>query len=244
MIPKVINYCWFGHNKKPRVVRKCIKSWKKICPDYDIKEWNEYNYDIDANYFTKEAYKEKKWAFVSDYARLEIMYKYGGVYLDTDVELIKNFDSVIGYNSFFAMDSGGINTGIGFGAEAENNMVKKLLEKYEAEHFIVNGKPDISPCTIKNSAPFTEAGWNLETGDIQELAGTVLLPKEYFDPIDGVNSELRVTSNTIGIHWGNRSWESGLNGIKARVRVIIGLKNTSIIKKIGRKILGKLRKVD
>ena len=92
MIPKVIHYCWFGHSPKPALFQRCIASWKKYCPDYEIIEWNEDNFDISQNDYAREAYEEKKWAFVTDYARLWIVYNHGGIYLDTDVEIIKEFD--------------------------------------------------------------------------------------------------------------------------------------------------------
>ena len=116
MIPKIINYCWFGNSNKPLFVKNCIKSWKFHCPDYQIIEWNEKNYDISKNNFCKEAYKAKKWAFVSDYARLEIIRDNGGFYLDTDVKLIKSLNSLRKLNCFFSSDDLSINTGLGFGS--------------------------------------------------------------------------------------------------------------------------------
>ena len=95
MIPKVIHYCWFGGNSLPEEAKRCIESWKKYCPDYKIIEWNENNYDVNSNEYMKAAYKEKKWAFVSDYARIDVVYKYGGIYMDTDVELVKELDSFL-----------------------------------------------------------------------------------------------------------------------------------------------------
>ena len=121
-IPKVIHYCWFGGNPKPKLVQKCIHSWKKYCPDYEIIEWNESNFDISScPLYVRQAYDVKKWAFVSDYARLKIIHTCGGIYLDTDVELIKSLDSLLEYNAFFGFEDGKyVATGLGFGAVSDN----------------------------------------------------------------------------------------------------------------------------
>ena len=105
MIPKKIHYCWVGGNSKPPLVKKCIQSWKKYCPDYEIIEWNESNYDISKNIYMKQAYEAKKWAFVTDYMRLDIIYEHGGIYLDTDVELIKNIDDLLSNEAFAGIES-------------------------------------------------------------------------------------------------------------------------------------------
>ena len=124
MIPKVIHYCWFGGNELPELAMKCIDSWKKFCPDYEIKQWNEKNYDLDSSRYIKEAYKNKKWAFVSDYARLDIIYNNGGIYLDTDVELIGKLDEFLDEKCFLAAEREEyVNTGLGFGAEKGNVVI-------------------------------------------------------------------------------------------------------------------------
>ena len=124
MIPKVIHYCWFGNNPLPFEVKKCIDSWKKICPDYEIKRWDETNFDVYQNDFIKSAYESKAWAFVSDYARLKIVYDEGGIYLDTDVELKKSLDELRKNEGFFAIQQEGhyCATGLGFGAKKENEI--------------------------------------------------------------------------------------------------------------------------
>ena len=118
-IPKVIHYCWFGHNPKPEQALSCIASWKEKCPDYQIIEWNEDNYDISsAPLYVRQAYQEKKWAFVTDYVRLQVVFENGGIYLDTDVELKKSLNALLGYRAYFGFeDATYINTGLGFGAK-------------------------------------------------------------------------------------------------------------------------------
>ena len=124
MIPKKIHYCWFGNNPLPESVQRCIESWKKYCPGYEIIEWNEGNYNINKIPFIEKAYKEKKYAFVSDYARLDIIYNEGGIYLDTDVELIKNIDPLLEHSCFLALEScGAVATGLGFGSIKKHSFI-------------------------------------------------------------------------------------------------------------------------
>jgi hypothetical protein len=131
MIPKVIHYCWFGHNKKPVLVEKCIASWHKFCPDYEIVEWNESNFDVNCISYVRDAYADKKWAFVSDCARLYIVYKMGGVYLDTDVLLHKSLDDLLGYNCWLASDDVRyLATGLGFGATRHHPVIGAAMMAY------------------------------------------------------------------------------------------------------------------
>lgn len=208
MIPKVIHYCWFGGNEKSKLIKKCIRSWKKYCPDYEIKEWNENNFNININDYVKEAYQEKKWAFVTDYARLWIVYNYGGIYLDTDVELIKSLNSLLDNKAFFGSeDNQYIATGLGFGAEKKNELVKKMMDEYENIHFIKeDGSYDLLPCPQRNTLSVKELllANNFDT-IIKSEYGTIY-PKEYFAPLDFYTRELKKTKNTYSIHWFDASW--------------------------------------
>ena len=131
MIPKIIHYCWFGGNDKSDIIKRCIESWKKYCPDYEIIEWNENNFDVNCIKYSADAYKDKKWAFVSDYARLKIVYENGGIYLDTDVLLHNTLDELIQYNCWLASDDVRyIATGLGFGAEKGNALIGAIMEAY------------------------------------------------------------------------------------------------------------------
>ena len=152
MIPKIIHYCWFGGNEKPEIVKKCIDSWKIFCPEWEICEWNENNFDVTSVPYMKEAYEQKKWAFVSDVARLLIIYKSGGVYLDTDVEVIAPIDEWIEDEAFYIFESNrNIATGLGFGAVKGHKSVKAMLDFYKEKHFIVNGKVKTIPCPRGNT---------------------------------------------------------------------------------------------
>ena len=131
MIPKIIHYCWFGRNSKPHSVLKCIKSWEKYLPDYKIIEWNEDNFPIEDNIYCKQAYECKKWAFATDYARLWIIYNYGGIYLDTDVEVVKSWDPLLKHDCFIGRQPGyQVNTGSGFGAVKGHPLIKIMLDDY------------------------------------------------------------------------------------------------------------------
>ncbi len=131
MIPKIIHYCWFGGNEKPKLAKKCIESWKKFCPDYEIVEWNEQNVDVNMNAYTKMCYENKKFAFLTDYVRLLVVEKHGGIYFDTDVELLCSFDDMLDNDAFFGFENPEyVNTGVGFGAEKGNLLVTQMLEEY------------------------------------------------------------------------------------------------------------------
>lgn len=131
MIPKVIHYCWFGRNPKSEIIQKCIDSWHEYCPDYEIVEWNEDNFDVNAIPYTRDAYAAKKWAFVSDYARLKVVYDYGGIYLDTDVLLHNNLDELLQYDCWLASDDVRyMATGMGFGAVCSNHLIKEIMLAY------------------------------------------------------------------------------------------------------------------
>lgn len=159
MIPKTIHYCWFGRGDKPEVFEKCLQSWKKFAPDYEIVEWNEDNFDINRFPFTREAYDCKKYAFVSDVARLSVIYEHGGVYLDTDVELIAGIDRFLDDECFlFFQNVVQIATGLGFGATKHHPIIGKMLEDYEGRHFRIDEMatvtcPKLNTSVLKQEIP-------------------------------------------------------------------------------------------
>ena len=174
-IPKVIHYCWFGKGKMPNLAEKCIESWKKYCPEYKIVCWNEDNFDVNQNRYAKEAYDAGKWAFVSDYVRLKVLHDEGGIYLDTDVELIKPLDKLIEEIGFMGFDDKGVvSTGVGFACEKGNQLVAALLG--ETVISVVDEQE-------KHAVPYDEAnidGLNFLAGvdlnDVNKMAmkGTIL----------------------------------------------------------------------
>ena len=202
MIPKKIHYCWFGWNPKPALFQRCIASWKKYCPDYEIIEWNEENFDLNCCDYVREAYDAKKWAFVTDYARLKIVHDQGGIYLDTDVEVVRSLDDLLGDDAFFGLeDTGSIATGLGFGAEAGNPVVEAMLQDYDGVHFRKpDGSYDLTTCPIRNTASIA----HLLPEEIREVTcipSAVIYPPEWFCPLSADGSQMRKTSNTHSIHW-------------------------------------------
>ena len=144
-IPKIIHYCWFGNNEKPSLVKQCIQSWKHYCPDYEIIEWNETNYNVGESDFIKEAYEAKQWAFVSDYVRAYVLSEYGGIYLDTDLELLQPMDGFLTDNSFLGFEVNDLlATGVIVCAK-NNSIIRAMFEYYQNKHFEENGKRVIPP---------------------------------------------------------------------------------------------------
>lgn len=212
-IPKVIHYCWFGGNPLPKDVKRCIKSWKKFCPDYQIIEWNESNFDYTDNLYAKQAMECKKWAFVSDYARLKIVYEQGGIYLDTDVELIRPLDDLLDFEVFFGFENNldkkekEVATGLGFGTQKGNAVVKAMLEDYKNIPFLKeDGTYDIMPCPERNTKALTHLGLRRD-GSRQTIAGAEIFPGEYFCPIEYTSRKKCVTQNTYSIHHYHSSWK-------------------------------------
>lgn len=221
-IPKTIHYCWFGNKEKSKIVKECIESWKEKCPDYEIREWNENNFDININKYVSEAYQMKKYAFLADYARLWIVYNFGGIYFDTDVELIKNIDDLLKYEAFFASeDNIHINTGLGFGAKKNNKLIKTIMHEYENISFIQkNGTIDKTTCTVRNTRIIKEY-YNNEIYDFSKSYvkdNMCFLPKEYFCPLNHETGKMNKTENTYGIHWFSGTWMNWEDKLKRIAR--------------------------
>lgn len=207
MIPKVIHYCWFGSGEIPEKDKKCIESWKKYCPDYKIIQWNEHNYDINKNVYMKEAYEAQKWGFVPDFARLDIIYQNGGIYLDTDVEVVRNLDELLKNHAYFGFEEGEfINPGSGFGAEAYHPGIKKLMSIYQDRHFKKeDGSYDTTPSPVLHRDKLKELGMQLNDKK-QVVEDITLYPTEYFSPFRYYTGLLITTDKTFSIHRYNMSW--------------------------------------
>lgn len=218
-IPKVIHYCWFGGNPLPKAAIKCINSWKKKNPDYQIIEWNESNFDININLYCCQACERKKWAFVTDYARLWILYHHGGVYFDTDVKVLRSFDDLLDNPCFLGIEKSTrniqVNTGVGMGCEKGNPVVKAMMDSYADIPFIVNGKEDITTCTVRNTAVLETFGYQ-NKDIIQKLADVTIYPSEYFSPMEMESGIIHKTKNTHSIHLYSLSWTSKENQEKRK----------------------------
>lgn len=203
MIPKKIHYCWFGREEKPKLAQKCIASWKKYMPEYEIVEWNEDNFDVNFNEYTRMCYEQKKYAFLTDYLRLLIIEEYGGIYFDTDVETVKSFDDLLTCSAFFGFENNQYaNTGQGFGAEAHNPIVKQMITEYT---FLLDGKHGVRGCPILNTQALVKFGLQLN-GKTQLLNGGIVYQADFFNPRDSATGELVKTENTCSIHWYSASW--------------------------------------
>ena len=207
MIPKTIHYCWFGRNPKPKLAKKCIKSWKKHCPDYQIIEWNEDNFDVAAApIYVQQAYQAKKWAFVTDYVRLYAMVNYGGIYMDTDVEVIKKLDPFLGHKAFSGFeDSIHIPTGI-MGCEKDYPLFVELLQDYHDRTFLQSdGTYDLTTNVILITEYCKHKGFT-PNNQYQVIDGFALYPNDVFCPFNLSNLRLEKTQNTVTIHWFAGSW--------------------------------------
>lgn len=210
MIPKKIHYCWFGENPLPEIAIKCMSSWKEYCPDYEIIRWDESNCDLSINQFVKEAYENKKWAFVSDYFRLKVVEEHGGVYLDIDVELLKPLDDLLqsdGYMGFELGEKHYINSGLGFAAIAKQPVIEKLRESYENIPFVkTDGSFDTTPCPRRDTKVLVKLGLQQNNRE-QEIDGITFVPATYFSPLSYLGEE-NFTNKTYSIHHFNASWRT------------------------------------
>lgn len=212
-IPKTIHYCWFGRNPLPESALKCINSWKKFFPDYEIKEWNEYNFDVNSIPYTQEAYQAKKYAFVSDYARFKILYEHGGLYFDTDVEIIKPMDDIVEKGSFMGVEvpsdgrkSPQINPGLGLGAPSGNGIYRKVLDYYKTIHFLnEDGTQNLVTVVDHTTKILVDSGL-LNINEIQKVDDVCIYPVDYFNPLNDHTGELNITNNTRSIHWYSKTW--------------------------------------
>lgn len=259
MIPKTIHYCWFGRNPLPESALKCIASWREYLPDYEIIEWNEDNFDVDIIPYTREAYEAKKYAFVSDYARFWILYHHGGIYFDTDVEVIRPMDDIISAGPFMGFEidpsqvkgkaqSGyvapgrglGVNPGLGLGVNPGLGLYAEMLDFYAGRHFLLpDGTLNQTTIVKYTTDILIQNGLQCKSG-IQKVAGVTIYPKEYFNPLNDNTAVLKLTENTRSIHWYTKTWEKKRNPIiswlSRRIHRYFGVNSLQWLNKlIGRK---------
>lgn len=206
-IPRRIHYCWFGGKEKPEIVKRCIHSWKTILKDYEIIEWNETKFNINSNSFVKEAYEAGKYAFVSDYVRVYVLYNQGGIYLDTDVEILQPFDKFLHHESFWGFEQENYIATSTIGAKIGNKLIGQFLASYDNKSFL---KKDGSFDQLTNVAIVTKILENTglkRDGAYQVIEGIgAFYPQTYFSPYDYINIRKFVTEDTIAIHHFYKSW--------------------------------------
>lgn len=240
MTPKIIHYCWFGRNPLPESAKKCIASWRKFLPDYEIKEWNEDNFDVNIIPYTQQAYEAKKYAFVSDYARFWILYHYGGLYFDTDVEVIRPIDKIVERGPFMGIEKKAflsgkpmVNPGLGLGASAGHQLYAELLDKYAKLQFTkTGGTPNLKTIVEYTTELLLTKGLR-RTDGMQQVDGVFIYPEDYFCPMDSTTGITTITSRTVSIHHYDCSWLDH-NSMRFRLHL---LKNSTnrILHKLGLK---------
>jgi hypothetical protein len=205
----------------PESAKKCIASWRKFLPDYEIIEWNEDNYDVNKIPYTAEAYAAKKYAFVSDYARFDILYQHGGLYFDTDVEVIKPFDDIVANGPFMGCEIDakgsdcpavapglglGVNPGLGLGVNPGLGLYKEILDYYSQLHYLIDGEIIETGTVVCHTTKVLQQHGLIVKSGIQKVAGVTIYPKEYFNPLDDNTGKLTITANTHSIHWFSKTW--------------------------------------
>lgn len=239
MIPKIIHYCWFGRGEKSDSIKKYIESWHRILPDYEFKEWNEDNFDINQNQYVKEAYENRKFAFVTDYVRLYALYTEGGIYMDTDVEVLKTFNPFLHHHAFSGFETdGNVPTGM-MGAEKSSIWAKELLDGYNDRHFILpDGTLDFTTNTTVITNYMVAKGLQLNNlfQDFPDLC--TMYPSAYFCPKDHRTGKIHMSKETVCIHhfagsWLDQSLLSKLrHGLKVRMTNLLGEKASVFISDI------------
>lgn len=221
-IPHVIHYCWFGGKPLPKSAQKCIASWQKFFPEYEIRRWDETNFDIQMMAYTREAYSVGKFAYVSDVARFWVLYHYGGLYFDTDVEVIRPMEDLVSRGAFMGIEvpshrvgegiesqmlPPAVNPGLGLCSEAWNMVYGEILQYYQSLHYINpdNNKPYPGTVVTHNTKILLRHGLQA-TNQVQQVAGIWIYPMDYFNPLVDATGELNITDNTRSIHWYSKTW--------------------------------------
>ena len=205
MIPKIIHYCWFGRNPLPKTAEKCIRSWKKCCPDYEIIRWDESNFDVNCNEYCREMYEQEKWAFLTDYVRLRVVYENGGIYLDTDVEVIKPLDDLLHNSAYMGLETTDkVNTGLGFGAERNHWFIGENMIYYEKWR----SSDSVETCPIITTRLLESKGLIYNHLNVNHLNGVTVYPTEYFCAKNSHTGEVCITKKTYTIHHFDASWQT------------------------------------
>ncbi len=207
IIPKKIHYCWFGKRKIPDFLKNCMESWSKYCPDYEIIQWNETNFDVSKYEYTQQAYENEKYGFVTDVARLDILYQHGGIYMDTDVKLLKSFNELLYQRGFVGVEKwGNINTGGGVGVVPYHPMIQEMINERMKIPFLWNdGSFNMETNGLYETKPFIRHGMRIDNS-LQIINGITVYPSSVFHPYDYISCEEKVEDNTISIHYFYGGW--------------------------------------
>lgn len=231
MIPKIIHYCWFGGNPLPELAVKCIESWKKFCPDYEIKQWDETNFDLHYNDYVWEAFLSKKWAFITDVVRLYVLDLYGGIYMDTDVEVVKHLDPFLNHEAFSGFENNeNIPTGI-MASVKGGKWVSDNLHYYDDKHFIKeDGSLDLTTNVVTITNYMLPLGLQ-QNNTFQDFPGLITFyPKDYFCPKSYEDGKIYLTSNTVTIHHFAGSWHTPTQRLKKKILSMLPEKLVSFLR--------------
>ena len=222
MIPKIIHYCWFGRGEKPELAKKCIASWRRFCPDFEIREWNEDNCGDLAIPFMAEAYAAKKYAFVSDVMRLVVLEQYGGVYFDTDVEVLRDISPLLEDEGFIGFENDHyVASGLTIAAQAHHPVIRAMIAEYKTLHFLnPDGSINAVGCPRLNSDVMERFGL-VRNGQEQLVAGIHVYPEDYFNPMDSTTGKLTKTEHTYSIHWYSMSWMEKSTQIRVKIGRVV-----------------------
>ena len=239
MIPKVIHYIWLGGKPLPKIAEKCIESWKKFCPNYEIKKWDETNLNIDKYQFAKDAYESKKYAFVSDVFRTEILFNEGGIYFDIDVELIKEIKEIIkDYDCVMGFETSNLlNPCLFIASKKSNQDLKNILKIYEETKFDINKLMDLTVCEIFTK--YYESKGLIREDKTQKVENTKFYTSEYFSPINVITNKKKITKNTHSIHWYNASWYTSKQKFKNKIKKVLNFCTFGLAGKIYSKTIKK-----
>ena len=235
MIPKKIHYVWFGGKPLTPLAERCLASWREFCPDYEIVRWDETNFDVRANRYCREAVAAGKWAFASDYARLWVLVNEGGIYMDTDVEVLRPLDRFLGEEAFSGFEAPDrIPTGI-MAAVAHQPFFEQLLADYDGRSFL---RPDGTPDMTTNVTYITEACLSeglVLNNERQTICGFTLYPSDYFCPKDWLTKKINLSENSHTVHHFDGSWASGSTRVKNEIMHLLGPKGVDLMKKLMRR---------
>lgn len=248
MVPKQIHYCWFGDAPLGELEQRCIDSWKSFFPDYQIVRWDESNFEINQCAYVREAYEKKKWAFVSDYARIAILYQLGGLYFDTDVEIIRPMNDIVEHPFMgfevdpdtISMNSGAVNLGLGFGVYPKMDILKEILESYENDRFVLDDNTLNYKTIVERVTQVLKMHGLACKNGIQNVDGVNIFPATYFNPVDSMTGEENITEQTRSIHHFTASWQSKMmrevGKIKQELRANHGIGSDIIVSLLSRLI--------
>lgn len=220
MIPKIIHYCWFGGSSLPKLEQRCMESWHRFLPDYKIMRWDESTFDVNSTSFTSEAYRARKYAFVADFVRLHALKKYGGIYLDTDVEIVRSLDDLLQYEAFGGFETDRVmQTGV-LAMSSENRIFKEFYNRYLSMEFEVaeNGVVKTKANSHILADILSVHGLRLDNSR-QNICGMEIFPQEYFCPIDQGSRKINQTINTYCIHYLSGSWYPKSTRLKNRAKI-------------------------